>query len=209
MRPAIWLALATSSALALDAPQKYVARAQYQYPPPQYEQPANLWDEPAPQDRAVLRPFRLATQQSVAIVYALMAWRFTTLGARARAFSTPLVGGLEKPYFVANVACAGLAARAATKHKRLLKAVLGCNVGLEALVFATSVLTSLFPGPGGGAPPEGHAVNALCAFWMCLINVTCARSKWIASLPARAPASATAPYGSIHQPSGYPPPPPI
>ena len=202
------------SVAALDTPQAYAVAPQQYYAQPQYAE--NLWEiPPPPEARVALRPFRLATQSSVTFVYALIAWRSTSLGARAAQFGTPL-GFLGKPLFLLNAAGGVVAARGASKHKKLLKAILGLDLGLEALTFAVSLLNALFPS-GSRLSPDAHGLNALCAFWMGLICYTCSRSKWIASLPPPRPRGANDPalrpyggvqYGDAPRPIPPPPPPP-
>ena len=84
-------------------------------PPPYttaYPAEMNLWDVPPPPDMKVnLRPFRLATRGTVTAVFFCLAWRATSLAERARDYQAPL-GWLAKPFFVANVGAAMLAARA-------------------------------------------------------------------------------------------------
>lgn len=191
---------------SLEAPQSYAGAAMHSYAAPmEYEQ--NLWEiPPPPESSAVLRPFRLATQQSVAVVYALMAWRATSMVERSRQFGTPL-GWAGKPCFVANAAGCYLATRGANKNKMVLKSVLGLNIFVETLAFVVSLLNALFGTSASELPSEAHAINAVCAFWMSLISVTCARSKWIASLPTarRHPPSSTSPYGGAGPYYGTPP----
>ena len=198
----------TRSVAALDTPQAYAVAPQQCYAQPQYAE--NLWEiPPPPEARVALRPFRLATQSSVTFVYALIAWRSTSLGVRAAQFGTPL-GFLGKPLFLLNAAGGVVAARGASKHKKLLKAILGLDLGLEALTFAVSLLNALFPS-GSRLSPDAHGLNALCAFWMGLICYTCSRSKWIASLPVGRKTAANPglnPYGGP-APYGAPPPPPV
>ena len=126
---------------ALDAPAPPASHP-YAPPPPYYAeaQPAyaqNLWEIPPPPDaRVALRPFRLATKQSVAFVYGLMAWRATSLAERAAAFGTP-GAPLAKPLFAMNAAGCLIAARGAQKRKVALKAMLGVDVaGVRAGVVA-------------------------------------------------------------------------
>ena len=205
---------------ALDAPAPPASHP-YAPPPPYYAeaQPAyaqNLWEIPPPPDaRVALRPFRLATKQSVAFVYGLMAWRATSLAERAAAFGTP-GAPLAKPLFAMNVAGCFLAARGAQKRKVALKAMLGVDVALEGLAAVVSLANALFPG-AGGLSPDAHGLNARCAFWMGLICYTCSRSKWIASLPPPRPRGANDPslrpyggvqYGDAPRPIPPPPPPP-
>ena len=199
---------------ALDAPAPPASHP-YAPPPPYYAeaQPAyaqNLWEIPPPPDaRVALRPFRLATKQSVAFVYGLMAWRATSLAERAAAFGTP-GAPLAKPLFAMNAAGCLIAARGAQKRKVALKAMLGVDVALEGLAAIVSLANALFPGAGGPSP-DAHGLNALCAFWMGLICYTCSRSKWIASLPVGRKTAANPglnPYGGP-APYGAPPPPPV
>ena len=92
-------------------------------PPPYttaYPAEMNLWDVPPPPDMKVnLRPFRLATRGTVTAVFFCLAWRATSLAERARDYQAPL-GWLAKPFFVANVAAAMLAWRAARARRRLM-----------------------------------------------------------------------------------------
>ncbi|KAH8046496.1 hypothetical protein JL720_16357 [Aureococcus anophagefferens] len=171
---------------ALDAPAPPASHP-YAPPPPYYAeaQPAyaqNLWEIPPPPDaRVALRPFRLATKQSVAFVYGLMAWRATSLSKRRR-FARPRAAA--KPLFAMNAAGCLIAARGAQKRKVALKAMLGVDVALRGSRSRSWRTRS----SGRRRPsPDAHGLNALCAFWMGLICYTCSRSKWIASLPPPLP----------------------
>ena len=162
--------------------------------PPQPPQPyttaypaeMNLWDVPPPPDMKVnLRPFRLATRGTVTAVFFCLAWRATSLAERARDYQAPL-GWLAKPFFVANVAAAMLAARHANRQKVLLKGVLHADVALEGLTLASSALRAGFPSSDQLLPADVHVVNALCAFWVGLVALSCSRSKWIELPPPSA-----------------------
>ena len=110
-----------------------------------YPAEMNLWDVPPPPDMKVnLRPFRLATRGTVTAVFFCLAWRATSLAERARDYQAPL-GWLAKPFFVANVGAAMLAARHANRQKVLLKGVLHADVALEGLTLASSALRAGFP----------------------------------------------------------------
>ena len=158
-------------------------------PPPYttaYPAEMNLWDVPPPPDMKVnLRPFRLATRGTVTAVFFCLAWRATSLAERARDYQAPL-GWLAKPFFVANVGAAMLAARHANRQKVLLKGVLHADVALEGLTLASSALRSGFPSSDQLLPADVHVVNALCAFWVGLVALSCSRSKWIELPPPSA-----------------------
>ena len=158
-------------------------------PPPYttaYPAEMNLWDVPPPPDMKVnLRPFRLATRGTVTAVFFCLAWRATSLAERARDYQAPL-GWLAKPFFVANVAAAMLAARQANRQKVLLKGVLHADVALEGLTLASSALRAGFPSSDQLLPADVHVVNALCAFWVGLVALSCSRSKWIELPPPSA-----------------------
>ena len=158
-------------------------------PPPYttaYPAELNLWDVPPPPDMKVnLRPFRLATRGTVTAVFFCLAWRATSLAERARDYQAPL-GWLAKPFFVANVAAAMLAARHANRQKVLLKGVLHADVALEGLTLASSALRAGFPSSDQILPADVHVVNALCAFWVGLVALSCSRSKWIELPPPSA-----------------------
>ena len=161
-------------------------------PPPYttaYPAEMNLWDVPPPPDMKVnLRPFRLATRGTVTAVFFCLAWRATSLAERARDYQAPL-GWLAKPFFVANVGAAMLAARQANRQKVLLKGVLHADVVLEGLTLASSALRAGFPSSDQLLPADVHVVNALCAFWVGLVALSCSRSKWIERPPPAARAS--------------------
>ena len=161
-------------------------------PPPYttaYPAEMNLWDVPPPPDMKVnLRPFRLATRGTVTAVFFCLAWRATSLAERARDYQAPL-GWLAKPFFVANVGAAMLAARHANRQKVLLKGVLHADVALEGLTLAGSALRAGFPSSDQLLPADVHVVNALCAFWVGLVAMSCSRSKWIELPPPSARAS--------------------
>jgi len=158
-------------------------------PPPYttaYPAEMNLWDVPPPPDMKVnLRPFRLATRGTVTAVFFCLAWRATSLAERARDYQAPL-GWLAKPFFVANVGAAMLAARQANRQKVLLKGVLHADVALEGLTLASSALRAGFPSSDQLLPADVHVVNALCAFWVGLVALSCSRSKWIELPPPSA-----------------------
>ena len=158
-------------------------------PPPYttaYPAEMNLWDVPPPPDMKVnLRPFRLATRGTVTAVFFCLAWRATSLAERARDYQAPL-GWLAKPFFVANVGAAMLAARHANRQKVLLKGVLHADVALEGLTLASSALRAGFPSSDQLLPADVHVVNALCAFWVGLVALSCSRSKWIELPPPSA-----------------------
>ena len=164
-------------------------------PPPYttaYPAEMNLWDVPPPPDMKVnLRPFRLATRGTVTAVFFCLAWRATSLAERARDYQAPL-GWLAKPFFVANVGAAMLAARHANRQKVLLKGVLHADVALEGLTLASSALRAGFPSSDQLLPADVHVVNALCAFWVGLVALSCSRSKWIELPP---PAARGSQYG--------------
>ena len=164
-------------------------------PPPYttaYPADMNLWDVPPPPDMKVnLRPFRLATRGTVTAVFFCLAWRATSLAERARDYQAPL-GWLAKPFFVANVGAAMLAARHANRQKVLLKGVLHADVALEGLTLASSALRAGFPSSDQLLPADVHVVNALCAFWVGLVALSCSRSKWIELPP---PAARGSQYG--------------
>ena len=164
-------------------------------PPPYttaYPAEMNLWDVPPPPDMKVnLRPFRLATRGTVTAVFFCLAWRATSLAERARDYQAPL-GWLAKPFFVANVGAAMLAARHANRQKVLLKGVLHADVALEGLTLASSALRAGFPSSDQLLPADVHVVNALCAFWVGLVALSCSRSKWIELPP---PSSRGSQYG--------------
>ena len=164
-------------------------------PPPYttaYPAEMNLWDVPPPPDMKVnLRPFRLATRGTVTAVFFCLAWRATSLAERARDYQAPL-GWLAKPFFVANVGAAMLAARQANRQKVLLKGVLHADVVLEGLTLASSALRAGFPSSDQLLPADVHVVNALCAFWVGLVALSCSRSKWIELPP---PAARGSQYG--------------
>ena len=164
-------------------------------PPPYttaYPAEMNLWDVPPPPDMKVnLRPFRLATRGTVTAVFFCLAWRATSLAERARDYQAPL-GWLAKPFFVANVGAAMLAARQANRQKVLLKGVLHADVALEGLTLASSALRAGFPSSDQLLPADVHVVNALCAFWVGLVALSCSRSKWIELPP---PAARGSQYG--------------
>mgnify|MGYP007005053928 FL=1 len=144
------------------------------------------WDVPPPPDMKVnLRPFRLATRGTVTAVFFCLAWRATSLAERARDYQAPL-GWLAKPFFVANVAAAMLAARQANRQKVLLKGVLHADVVLEGLTLGSSALRAGFPSSDQLLPADVHVVNALCAFWVGLVALSCSRSKWIELPPPSA-----------------------
>ena len=132
-----------------------------------------------------LRPFRLATRGTVTAVFFCLAWRATSLAERARDYQAPL-GWLAKPFFVANVGAAMLAARHANRQKVLLKGVLHADVALEGLTLASSALRAGFPSSDQLLPADVHVVNALCAFWVGLVALSCSRSKWIELPPPSA-----------------------
>ena len=138
-----------------------------------------------------LRPFRLATRGTVTAVFFCLAWRATSLAERARDYQAPL-GWLAKPFFVANVGAAMLAARQANRQKVLLKGVLHADVALEGLTLASSALRAGFPSSDQLLPADVHVVNALCAFWVGLVALSCSRSKWIELPP---PSSRGSQYG--------------
>ena len=153
---------------------------------------AHRWDVPPPPDMKVnLRPFRLATRGTVTAVFFCLAWRATSLAERARDYQAPL-GWLAKPFFVANVGAAMLAARHANRQKVLLKGVLHADVALEGLTLASSALRAGFPSSDQLLPADVHVVNALCAFWVGLVALSCSRSKWIELPP---PAARGSQYG--------------
>ena len=158
-------------------------------PPPYttaYPAEMNLWDVPPPPDMKVnLRPFRLATRGTVTAVFFCLAWRATSLAERARDYQAPL-GWLAKPFFVANVGAAMLAARQANRQEVLLKGVLHADVALEGLTLASSALRAGFPSSDQLLPADVHVVNALCAFWVGLVALSCSRSKWIELPPPAA-----------------------
>ena len=157
-----------------------------------YPAEMNLWDVPPPPDMKVnLRPFRLATRGTVTAVFFCLAWRATSLAERARDYQAPL-GWLAKPFFVANVGAAMLAARHANRQKVLLKGVLHADVALEGLTLASSALRAGFPSSDQLLPADVHVVNALCAFWVGLVALSCSRSKWIELPP---PSSRGSQYG--------------
>ena len=164
-------------------------------PPPYttaYPAEMNLWDVPPPPDMKVnLRPFRLATRGTVTAVFFCLAWRATSLAERARDYQAPL-GWLAKPFFVANVGAAMLAARQANRQKVLLKGVLHADVVLEGLTLGSSALRAGFPSSDQLLPADVHVVNALCAFWVGLVALSCSRSKWIELPP---PAARGSQYG--------------
>ena len=176
------------SALLLLRP-RLVSGSQPPQPPPYttaYPAEMNLWDVPPPPDMKVnLRPFRLATRGTVTAVFFCLAWRATSLAERARDYQAPL-GWLAKPFFVANVAAAMLAARHANRQKVLLKGVLHADVALEGLTLASSALRAGFPSSDQLLPADVHVVNALCAFWVGLVALSCSRSKWIELPPPSA-----------------------
>ena len=182
------------SALLLLLPLR-VGGSQPPQPPPYttaYPAEMNLWDVPPPPDMKVnLRPFRLATRGTVTAVFFCLAWRATSLAERARDYQAPL-GGLAKPFFVANVGAAMLAARHANRQKVLLKGVLHADVALEGLTLASSALRAGFPSSDQLLPADVHVVNALCAFWVGLVALSCSRSKWIELPP---PAARGSQYG--------------
>ena len=161
---------------------RLVGGSQPPQPPPYttaYPAEMNLWDVPPPPDMKVnLRPFRLATRGTVTAVFFCLAWRATSLAERARDYQAPL-GWLAKPFFVANVGAAMLAARHANRQKVLLKGVLHADVALEGLTLASSALRAGFPSSDQLLPADVHVVNALCAFWVGLVALSCSRSKWI------------------------------
>ena len=138
-----------------------------------------------------LRPFRLATRGTVTAVFFCLAWRATSLAERARDYQAPL-GWLAKPFFVANVGAAMLAARQANRQKVLLKGVLHADVALEGLTLFSSALRAGFPSSDQLLPADVHVVNALCAFWVGLVALSCSRSKWIELPP---PAARGSQYG--------------
>ena len=164
-------------------------------PPPYttaYPAEMNLWDVPPPPDMKVnLRPFRLATRGTVTAVFFCLAWRATSLAERARDYQAPL-GWLAKAFFVANVGAAMLAARQANRQKVLLKGVLHADVALEGLTLVSSALRAGFPSSDQLLPADVHVVNALCAFWVGLVALSCSRSKWIELPP---PAARGSQYG--------------
>ena len=169
----------------------HLAGASQPAQPPQpyttaYPAEMNLWDVPPPPDMKVnLRPFRLATRGTVTAVFFCLAWRATSLAERARDYQAPL-GWLAKPFFVANVGAAMLAARHANRQKVLLKGVLHADVALEGLTLASSALRAGFPSSDQLLPADVHVVNALCAFWVGLVALSCSRSKWIELPPPSA-----------------------
>ena len=140
---------------------------------------------PPPDMKVNLRPFRLATRGTVTAVFFCLAWRATSLAERARDYQAPL-GWLAKPFFVANVGAAMLAARQANRQKVLLKGVLHADVVLEGLTLASSALRAGFPSSDQLLPADVHVVNALCAFWVGLVALSCSRSKWIELPPPSA-----------------------
>ena len=153
---------------------------------------AHRWDVPPPPDMKVnLRPFRLATRGTVTAVFFCLAWRATSLAERARDYQAPL-GWLAKPFFVANVGAAMLAARQANRQKVLLKGVLHADVVLEGVTLLSSALRAGFPSSNQLLPADVHVVNALCAFWVGLVALSCSRSKWIELPP---PAARGSQYG--------------
>ena len=165
--------------------------------PPYTAYPAdmNLWDVPPPPDMKVnLRPFRLATRGTVTCVFLCLAWRATSLAERARDYQAPLAF-LAKPFFVANVGAAALAPHHANRQKVLLKSVLHADVALEGLTLVNSALRAGFPSAGQRLPTDVHVVNALCAFWVGLVAVSCSRSKWIELPPPASRAPGTVHYG--------------
>ena len=183
----MWPSSALSALLLLRL--RIVSGSQPPQPPPYttaYPAEMNLWDVPPPPDMKVnLRPFRLATRGTVTAVFFCLAWRATSLAERARDYQAPL-GWLAKPFFVANVGAAMLAARHANRQKVLLKGVLHADVALEGLTLASSALRAGFPSSDQLLPAEVHVVNALCAFWVGLVALSCSRSKWIELPPPSA-----------------------
>ena len=183
----MWPSSALSALLLLRL--RIVSGSQPPQPPPYttaYPAEMNLWDVPPPPDMKVnLRPFRLATRGTVTAVFFCLAWRATSLAERARDYQAPL-GWLAKPFFVANVGAAMLAARHANRQKVLLKGVLHADVALEGLTLASSALRAGFPSSDQLLPADVHVVNALCAFWVGLVALSCSRSKWIELPPPSA-----------------------
>ena len=183
----MWPSSAISALLLLRL--RLVSGSQPPQPPPYttaYPAEMNLWDVPPPPDMKVnLRPFRLATRGTVTAVFFCLAWRATSLAERARDYQAPL-GWLAKPFFVANVAAAMLAARQANRQKVLLKGVLHADVVLEGLTLGSSALRAGFPSSDQLLPADVHVVNALCAFWVGLVALSCSRSKWIELPPPAA-----------------------
>ena len=186
----MWPSSALSALLLLRL--RLAGASQPPQPPPYttaYPAEMNLWDVPPPPDMKVnLRPFRLATRGTVTAVFFCLAWRATSLAERARDYQAPL-GWLAKPFFVANVGAAMLAARHANRQKVLLKGVLHADVALEGLTLASSALRAGFPSSDQLLPADVHVVNALCAFWVGLVALSCSRSKWIELPPPAARAS--------------------
>ena len=60
---------------------------------------------------------------------------------------------------------------------------------LEGLTLASSALRAGFPSSDQLLPADVHVVNALCAFWVGLVALSCSRSKWIELPPPAARAS--------------------
>ena len=120
-----------------------------------------------------LRPFRLATRGTVTAVFFCLAWRATSLAERARDYQAPL-GWLAKPFFVANVGAARLAARHANRQKVLLKGVLHADVALEGRR-SRAARSGGLPRRTGRRPTSTS--RALRHRWAS--SLSCSRSKWI------------------------------
>ena len=72
------------------------------------------------------------------------------------------------------------------------RVVVVADVALEGLTLFSSALRAGFPSSNQLLPADVHVVNALCAFWVGLVALSCSRSKWIELPP---PAARGSQYG--------------
>mmetsp|Transcript_6291 Transcript_6291/g.8828 ORF Transcript_6291/g.8828 Transcript_6291/m.8828 type:complete len:230 (-) Transcript_6291:1126-1815(-) len=132
--------------------------------------------------KPVVRPFRIVTTASVAVVYALLAWRAATMRDR-------LLLNMGQPsahsraancLVIANGASCFIASARAQAHKRMLKLVLAIDFTLEVYILSISILRSF------SAQRDRTDLSlpaGLSAFWYALIIISVLRSNWISSLP--------------------------
>lgn len=149
-------------------------------PPPSTSQIAAA--SPRAPARVPIRRFRVATTQTVVIIFGCFAWRASHLAERAAAGLSAPGARARRGIVAVNVAGAVVAACRASRHKRLLKSILGADLALEVVTLLGALLCFVRP-DASQLPWQVHGLTAMHSAWLALIAAGCARSRWITSVP--------------------------